>query len=66
MAAAKAKALGLSLNIIPADMTKFSSGRKYSLAIIARSGFMHLPTQELQKAALRKLSISGERSCRME
>ena len=51
----KAKALGLSLNIIPADMTKFSSGRKYSLAIIARSGFMHLPDQELQIAALKNL-----------
>ena len=55
VAAAKAEALGLSLNIIPADMTKFSSGRKYSLAIIARSGFMHLPDQELQIAALKNL-----------
>ena len=36
-------------------MTKFSSGRKYSLAIIARSGFMHLPDQRLQEAALRNL-----------
>lgn len=48
----KAKKLGFDLNIYPADMTKFSSGRKYSLAIIARSGFMHLTTPELQKAAL--------------
>ena len=55
VAAGKAEAMGLRLNILPADMTKFSSGRKYSLAIIARSGFMHLPTQELQKAALRNL-----------
>ena len=55
MAAAKADAMGLRLNIIPADMTAFSSGRKYSLAIIARSGFMHLPTQALQEAALRNL-----------
>ena len=55
VAAAKADAMGLRLNIIPADMTTFSSGRKYSLAIIARSGFMHLPTQALQKAALRNL-----------
>ena len=55
VAAAKADAMGLSLNIIPADMTVFSSGRKYSLAIIARSGFMHLPTQALQEAALRNL-----------
>ena len=55
VAAAKAEAMNLSLKIFPADMTKFSSGRKYSLAIIARSGFMHLPTQALQKAALRNL-----------
>ena len=55
MAAAKADAMGLRLNILPADMTVFSSGRKYSLAIIARSGFMHLPTQALQEAALRNL-----------
>ena len=52
VAASKAKDMGLKLNIYPADMTKFDSGRKYSLAIIARSGFMHLPTPELQKAAL--------------
>lgn len=52
VAAAKAKSMGLDLNIYPADMTKFDSGRKYSLAIIARSGFMHLPTPELQKEAL--------------
>ena len=55
VAAAKADAMGLRLNIIPADMTVFSSSRKYSLAIIARSGFMHLPTQALQEAALRNL-----------
>ena len=55
VAAAKAEAKGLHLNIIPADMTRFSSGRKYSLAIIARSGFMHLPDQRLQEAALRNL-----------
>ncbi len=55
VAAAKADAMGLCLNIIPADMTAFSSGRKYSLAVIARSGFMHLPTQALQEAALRNL-----------
>ena len=55
VAAAKADAMGLRLNIIPADMTTVSSGRKYSLAIIARSGFMHLPTQALQEAALRNL-----------
>ena len=55
VAAAKAEALGLSLNIIPGDMTTFNSGRKYSLAIIARSGFMHLPTSDLQQAALKNL-----------
>ena len=52
VAAAKAEKMGLKLNIFPADMTKFDSGRKYSLAIIARSGFMHLPTSKLQKEAL--------------
>ena len=52
VAESKAKDMGLNLNIFPADMTKFDSGRKYTLAIIARSGFMHLPTPELQKAAL--------------
>lgn len=49
------KAKGLKLNIYHADMTNFRSGRKYSLAIIARSGFMHLPTPELQRAALLNL-----------
>lgn len=48
----KAGALGLSLNIFPANMTEFDSGRKYSLAIIARSGFMHLLTPQLQRQAL--------------
>lgn len=52
VAASKAAAKNLDLNIFPADMTKFNSGRKYSLAIIARSGFMHLPSSELQKEAL--------------
>jgi SAM-dependent methyltransferase len=55
VAARKAERMGLHPAIFPADMTKFSSGRKYSLAIIARSGFMHLPTQELQIAALRNI-----------
>lgn len=55
VAGEKAKTMGLSLNIYPADMTSFSSGRRYSLAIIARSGFMHLPTQALQEKALRNL-----------
>ena len=55
VAQAKAEALGLKLNITPADMTKFRSHRKYSLAIIARSGFLHLPTSELQRDALLNL-----------
>ena len=55
VAQAKAEALGLQLNITPADMTKFRPDRKYSLAIIARSGFMHLPTSELQRDALLNL-----------
>ena len=55
VAASKAEAMGLELKIYPADMASFSSGRKYSLAIIARSGFMHLPDQRLQEAALRNL-----------
>ena len=52
VAARKAAEKNLNLRIFPADMTKFSSGRKYSLAIIARSGFMHLPSQQLQIEAL--------------
>lgn len=55
VAARKTEAMNLKLNIYPADMTKFDSGRKYSLAIIARSGFMHLPTSKLQKEALLNL-----------
>ena len=48
----KAKAKGFKLNIFPANMTEFRSEKKYSCAIIARSGFMHLTTPELQRAAL--------------
>lgn len=48
----KAREKGFALRIFPADMTALRSGRKYSCAIIARSGFMHLPTPELQRAAL--------------
>ena len=55
VAEAKADKLGLDLKIYPADMTRFNSGRKYSLAIIARSGFMHLPDQKTQKTALLNL-----------
>lgn len=56
VAKSKASSMGLNLNIFPSDMTVFDSGRKYSLAIIARSGFMHLPTQELQIAALKNIN----------
>ena len=52
VARSKAENKGLHLNIFPANMTDFKSDRKYSLAIIARSGFMHLLTPELQRAAL--------------
>ena len=48
----KAARMGLSLHIFPANMTEFVSHRKYSLAIIARSGFMHLLTPRNQRAAL--------------
>ena len=49
------KELNRQRRTIPADMAAFSSGRRYSLAIIARSGFMHLPTQDLQIKALKNL-----------
>lgn len=48
----KAQRLGMKLNIFQANMTEFTGSRQYSLAIIARSGFMHLTTPELQRAAL--------------
>ena len=52
VAGEKARALGFDLNIFPANMTEFKSERKYSCAIIARSGFMHLTTPGQQRAAL--------------
>ncbi len=52
VASEKAESKGFRLNIFPANMTEFKSVRKYSCAIIARSGFMHLLTPELQRAAL--------------
>ena len=55
VAARKAEEKNLHLRIYPADMTKFHSDRKYSLAIIARSGFMHLPSQQLQIDALNNI-----------
>ena len=48
----KARQLHLHPRIFPANMTEFHSDRKYSLAIIARSGFMHLPTPADQRKAL--------------
>ena len=55
VSASKAEEMNLKLNIYPANMTTFKSGRKYSLAIIARSGFMHLPDQKLQIEALKNI-----------
>ena len=52
IATKKANEKNLSLNIFPANMTDFKSNKKYSLAIIARSGFMHLSTPQEQRAAL--------------
>ena len=52
VASEKAKAKGFNLNIFPANMTDFKSEKKYSCAIIARSGFMHLLTPQLQREAL--------------
>ena len=51
----KAAAKNLDLRIFPGNMTEFEAGRKYSLVIIARSGFMHLPDQKSQIAALKNL-----------
>ena len=48
----KADRMGLHPRIFPGNMTDFRSDRKYSLAIIARSGFMHLLTPEDQRRAL--------------
>ena len=48
----KAAQMGLDLTIVPANMTSLHTPRKYSLAIIARSGFMHLLTPEDQRTAL--------------
>ena len=55
VARGKAAKLGLDLNIFPANMTDLRAPRKYSLAIIARSGFMHLLTPEDQRAALMRI-----------
>ena len=52
VARSKALSSGLTLSIFPANMTDFKSNRRYSLAIIARSGFMHLLTSVEQRQAL--------------
>ena len=60
--AEKAAGKNLDLRIFPGNMTDFDAGRKYSLVIIARSGFMHLPDQKSQIAALKNMSrhlVSG-------
>lgn len=51
----KAAAKNLNLRIFTGNMTDFDALRKYSLVIIARSGFMHLPDQKSQIAALKNL-----------
>lgn len=48
----KSQEKGYDIRVFQGDMTDFDAGRSYSLAIIARSGFMHLPTPEIQRAAL--------------
>ena len=58
----KAAAKNLDLRIFQGNMADFDAGRKYSLVIIARSGFMHLPDQKLQIAALKNINrhlVSG-------
>ena len=58
----KAAAKNLDLRIFQGNMADFDAGRKYSLVIIARSGFMHLPDQKLQIAALKNMNrhlVSG-------
>ena len=52
----KAKEKNLSPRIFAGNMTDFDAGKKYSLAIIARSGFMHLSDQKSQKLALKNLN----------
>lgn len=52
VASKKAVQMGLKLDLFQANMTDFTSERKFSLAIIARSGFLHLTTPELQRKAL--------------
>ena len=51
----KAARLGLNPRVFAANMTDFESDRQYSLAVIARSGFMHLLTPADQRKALLNL-----------
>ena len=48
----KAEKMGLHPRIFAANMTDLHPGRRYSLAVIARSGFMHLLTPQDQRRAL--------------
>ena len=48
----KAAAENLKTRVFAGNMTDFKSDRKYSLAIIARSGFMHLLSGEDQRKTL--------------
>jgi len=48
----KLEAAGLSAPVFAADMTDFDAGRQFSLAIIARSGFMHLTAPAQQRRCL--------------
>jgi ubiquinone/menaquinone biosynthesis C-methylase UbiE len=59
----KLKAEGLIATTFIANMIDFRTNRKYSLAIIARSGFMHLLTPKEQRQALlnikKHLTVGG-------
>ena len=48
----KAATKNLKTRVFAGNMTNFKSDRKYSLAIIARSGFMHLLSGEDQRKTL--------------
>ena len=48
----KAEALGLHPRVFAANMTDLHPGRRYSLVVIARGGFMHLLTPQDQRKAL--------------
>jgi len=48
----KLAAAGLHIPCFAANMTDLRCERRFSLAVIARSGFMHLPDPQQQRAAL--------------